>query len=45
LLKFDQKGNEEAAKLLSSSDKKDHLRVNVQGEERNGTLAVTSLSF
>jgi hypothetical protein len=44
-LKFDQKGNEEAAKLLSSTDKKDHLRVNVQGEEKDGTLAVTSLSF
>lgn len=44
-LKFDQKGNEEAAKLLSSTDKKDHLRVNVQGQEKSGTVAVTSLSF
>jgi len=44
-LKFDEKGNQEAAKLLASSDKKDHLRVNVQGEEKNGTIAVSSLSF
>ncbi len=44
-LKFDEKGNQEAAKLLSSSDKKDHLRVNVQGQETNGTIAVSSLGF
>ena len=44
-LKFDDKGNQEAAKLLGSSDKKDHLRVNVQGQETNGTIAVSSLSF
>ena len=44
-LKFDEKGNEQAAKLLASSDKKDHLRVTVQGEEKNGSIAVSSLSF
>lgn len=44
-LKFDQKGNEEAVKLLTSTEKKDHLRVNVEGEEKDGTIAVKSVSF
>jgi len=44
-LNFDQAGNEQAAKLLAGTDKKDHLRVNVQGQEKDGAISVTSLSF
>lgn len=44
-LKFDQHGNEVAAKLLAATDKQDHLRVNVQGQEKDGAIAVTSLGF
>jgi hypothetical protein len=44
-LKFDKAGDQEALKLLKSSDKKDHLRVTVDGSEDNGTLAVKSIKF
>lgn len=44
-LKFDKHGNEEAGKLLSSSDRKDHLRVNVQGKQAGDMIAVSSLTF
>ncbi|UWZ84956.1 hypothetical protein [Occallatibacter riparius] len=43
-LKFDAKGNQEATKLLQSSSKKDHLRVNVTGTKSGDTIQVQSLS-
>ncbi|MGE5114803.1 MAG: hypothetical protein ACM3JB_28405 [Acidobacteriaceae bacterium] len=44
-LKFDQHGNDEAAKLLSSASKKDHLRVKVVGDRKGDTIAVNSVAF
>jgi hypothetical protein len=44
-LKFDEKGNQEAAKLLQSTDKKDHLRVNVSGKKEGDTIKVDSLKM
>lgn len=44
-LKFDAKGNEEALKLLQSSSRKDHLRVNVSGEKQGDVIHVQSLSM
>jgi hypothetical protein len=44
-LKFDAKGNAEAIKLLQSSDKKDHLRVNVTGEKQGDVIQVQSLNM
>lgn len=44
-LKFDDKGNQEALKLLQSTDKKDHLRVNVSGNKEGDTIHVQSLKM
>lgn len=44
-LKFDQAGNDQALKLLQSSDKTDHIRVNVEGEQSNDSIAVKSVKF
>lgn len=44
-LKFDDKGNQEATKLLQSTDKKDHLRVNVSGKKEGDTIQVESLKM
>jgi hypothetical protein len=44
-LKFDKAGNDQALALLKSSDKKDHLRVNVDGDEKGDTIAVKSVKF
>jgi hypothetical protein len=44
-LKFDNKGNAEAIKLLQSTDKKDHLRVNVTGEKQGDMIHVQSLKL
>lgn len=44
-LKFDDKGNQEALKLLQNTDKKDHLRVNVSGEKEGDTIHVQSLKM
>ncbi len=44
-LKFDQKGNDQAMKLLKSTDKKDHLRVSVEGEQKGKTIEVSKLAF
>lgn len=44
-LKFDQAGNAEIVKALKSSDKKDHLRVDVTGDVEGGTLKVTSIKL
>ncbi len=43
--KFDEKGNQEALKLLKSSSKKDHLRVNVTGSQDGGVIHVQSLKL
>lgn len=42
-LKFDQTGDQQSLKLLKSTDKKDHLRVTVDGDEKDGTIAVKSI--
>jgi len=44
-LKFDQAGNEKALAALKATAKKDHIRVNVTGELKNGTLDVTQLTI
>ena len=45
LLKLDAKGNELAAAALKKTDKKDHLRVTVDGEVKGDTVNVTSLTL
>jgi hypothetical protein len=42
-LKFDAAGNAEIVKALKASDKKDNLRVNVDGDVRGDTLKVSSI--
>lgn len=44
-LKFDSKGNKEFSEALQKTDKKDHLRVNVKGEQSGDTIKVDSLSL
>jgi hypothetical protein len=44
-LRFDEKGNQEAMKLLQNTDKKDHLRVNVSGEKKGDMIKVQSLKM
>ena len=44
-LKFDKAGNEKALEALKATDKKDHIRVNVTGELKNGTIDVTALTI
>ncbi len=44
-LKFDKAGNEQALAALKATDKKDHIRVNVTGELKNGTIEVTALTI
>ncbi len=44
-IKFDKKGQEQAEKMLKSSDKKDNLKVTVDGEEKNNEIAVKSIKF
>lgn len=44
-LKFDDKGNQEAMKLLQNTDKKDHLRVSVSGKKEGDTIQVDSLKM
>jgi len=44
-LKFDAKGNEEALKLLQSTSKKDHLRVNVTGQKEGNVIHVQSVQM
>ena len=45
LLKLDSHGNAEVIAALKTSDKKDHLRVNVSGEVQGDTLKVTSVNL
>jgi hypothetical protein len=44
-LKFDKAGDQQALQLLKSTDKKDHLRVNVDGDEKDGVIAVKSVKM
>lgn len=44
-LKFDAKGNEQAAALLKGSTAADHLRVTVTGTKKGDTITVSSLQF
>jgi len=44
-LKFDAQGNAEALKLLQSTAKKDHLRVNVIGTKEGDIIHVQSLKM
>ena len=44
-LKFDKAGNEQASKLLSESDKKDRLRVKVDGEQKGEIIAVKKIEW
>lgn len=44
-LKFDADGNAKVLEQLKSSDKKDHLRVNVTGDVDGDTLKVKSVKL
>jgi hypothetical protein len=44
-LKFDAAGNAKILEELKASDKKDHLRVNVDGDVQGDTLKVTSVKL
>jgi len=44
-LKFDTAGNSKIAEALKASDKKDHLRVDVTGDVKGDTLAVSSVKL
>ena len=44
-LKFDAKGNEQAAALLKGSKASDHLRVTVTGTKKGDTITVTQVQF
>jgi len=44
-LKFDADGNAKMLEALKSSDKTDHLRVNVSGDVEGDTIKVTSVKL
>lgn len=44
-LKFDAEGNRKIVEALKTSDKKDHLRVDVSGDVQGDTLKVTSVQL
>lgn len=44
-LKLDAKGNKEVTEALKASDKKDHLRVDVEGDVQGDTLKVSSIKL
>jgi len=44
-LKFDADGNAKILEALKTSDKKDHLRVNVNGDVQGDTIKVTSVKL
>lgn len=44
-LKFDEPGNAKVVQLLKETKKKDHLRVNVDGERSGDMIKVTSVSL
>ena len=44
-LKFDAPGSEKALAMLQASEKKDHLRVDVEGTIEGETLKVASIAW
>jgi hypothetical protein len=44
-VKFDKKGNELAKAALEKTEKKDHIRATVDGEMKDGVIAVTALTL
>jgi hypothetical protein len=44
-LKFDAAGNAKIVEALKASPKKDHLRVNVDGDVQGDTLKVSSITL
>lgn len=44
-LRFDKAGNQQILSQLKSSDKKDHLRVNVSGDVQGDMLKVQSVTL
>ncbi len=44
-LKLDKTGNQQALAALKKSDKKDHVRVNVTGEQKGEEIQVSSLKL
>lgn len=44
-LKFDAEGNKKIVEALKASKKKDHLRVNVDGDVEGDTLKVESITL
>jgi hypothetical protein len=44
-LKFDAEGNKQVEAALKASDKKDHLRVDVEGDVKGDTIMVTSVKL
>jgi Tfp pilus assembly ATPase PilU len=44
-LKLDAEGNSKVTEALKTSDKKDHLRVDVSGDVQGDTLKVTSITL
>jgi len=44
-LKFDDKGNQEAMKVLQNTSKKDHIRVDVTGKKDGDIIHVQSLKM
>ena len=44
-LKFDKAGNDKALAALKATKKKDHIRVNVTGEQKGDTIEVATLAM
>jgi hypothetical protein len=44
-VKFDAEGNAKIAQALKASNKKDHLRVDVTGDQQGDSLKVTSIKL
>ena len=44
-VKFDKNGDKLAAAALKKSAKKDHLRANIMGEMKGGTIHVSSMTL
>jgi len=44
-IKLDDAGNQKALAALKSTKKTDHVRVNVTGEQKGDTIAVSSLAI
>ncbi len=44
-LKLDQAGNKQAVAAIDKTDKKDHIRVNVTGDQKGDVIHVASLQL